>query len=132
MAETVVMIQRDFGDRTDRKHARLKYTIADRGIDWFKDELFRRLGFELEPPRAFEFTTQGDRFGWLRGHDGRWHLTLRIESGRVADRPGATHLTGLEKIARIPPGRFPAHAEPEPDHRQRAAGRLHEDRPDRP
>jgi sulfite reductase (NADPH) hemoprotein beta-component len=106
VAETVVMIQRDFGDRTDRKHARLKYTIDDRGIDWFKAELARRLGYELPPPRPFKFTTQGDRFGWLRGHDGRWHLTLRIESGRVADRPGATHLTGLEKIAQIHQGDF--------------------------
>jgi sulfite reductase (NADPH) hemoprotein beta-component len=101
VAETVVGIQRDFGDRSDRKHARFKYTIADRGIDWFKTELTRRLGFALEPPRHFEFNTQGDRFGWLRGHDGRWHLTLRIESGRVADKPGAMHLTGLEKIAAI-------------------------------
>jgi sulfite reductase (NADPH) hemoprotein beta-component len=106
VAETVVMIQRDFGDRTDRKHARLKYTIADRGVDWFKGELFKRLGFELEPPRAFQFTTQGDRFGWLRGHDGRWHLTLRIESGRVVDKPGAPYLTGLEKIAAIHKGDF--------------------------
>jgi sulfite reductase (NADPH) hemoprotein beta-component len=106
VAETVVGIQRDFGDRSDRKHARFKYTIADRGIDWFKTELTRRLGFALEPPRHFEFNTQGDRFGWLRGHDGRWHLTLRIESGRVADKPGAMHLTGLEKIAAIHQGDF--------------------------
>jgi len=106
VAETVLMIQRDFGDRSDRKHARLKYTIADRGVDWFKAELFKRLGFELPPPRPFTFTTQGDRFGWLRGHDGRWHLTLRIESGRVTDRPGAPFLTGLEKIAAIHQGDF--------------------------
>jgi sulfite reductase (NADPH) hemoprotein beta-component len=106
VAETVVMIQRDFGDRTDRKHARLKYTIDDRGIDWFKAELFKRLGYELPPARPYKFTTQGDRFGWLRGHDGRWHLTLRIESGRVADRDGARHLTGLEKIAQIHQGDF--------------------------
>jgi sulfite reductase (NADPH) hemoprotein beta-component len=106
VAETVVMIQRDFGDRTDRKHARFKYTVADRGVDWFKAELFKRLGYELEPPRAYKFTTQGDRFGWLRGHDGRWHLTLRIESGRVVDRPGAPFLTGLEKIAEIHQGDF--------------------------
>jgi sulfite reductase (NADPH) hemoprotein beta-component len=106
VAETVLMIQRDYGDRTDRKHARLKYTIADRGVDWFKAELFKRLGYSLEPPRHFEFTTQGDRFGWLRGHDGRWHLTLRIESGRVSDRPGAPFLTGLEKIAAIHQGDF--------------------------
>src|SRR4051812_878019 len=106
VSETVVMIQRDFGDRTDRKHARLKYTIADRGIDWFRSELAKRLGFELPPARPYKFTTQGDRFGWLRGHDGRWHLTLRIEAGRVADRPGAPHLTGLEKIAEIHQGDF--------------------------
>jgi sulfite reductase (NADPH) hemoprotein beta-component len=106
VSETVVMIQRDYGDRTDRKHARLKYTIADRGVEWFKGELHKRLGFELAPARPYRFTTQGDRFGWLRGHDGRWHLTLRIESGRVADRPGAPHLTGLEKIAAIHKGDF--------------------------
>jgi len=106
VSETVLMIQRDYGDRSDRKHARLKYTIADRGVDWFKRELFKRLGFELEPPRAFKFTTQGDRFGWLKGHDGRWHLTLRIESGRVTDRPGAPFLTGLEKIAAVHQGDF--------------------------
>ncbi|HEV7716097.1 MAG TPA: NADPH-dependent assimilatory sulfite reductase hemoprotein subunit, partial [Steroidobacteraceae bacterium] len=106
VAETVVMIQRDFGDRSERKHARFKYTIADRGVDWFKGELFKRLGYTLEPARAYQFTTQGDRFGWLRGHDGRWHLTLRIESGRVVDRPGAPFLTGLEKIAAIHQGDF--------------------------
>jgi sulfite reductase (NADPH) hemoprotein beta-component len=106
VAETVVMIQRDFGDRTDRKHARLKYTIADRGVDWFKAELFKRLGYALEPARPYTFTTQGDRFGWLRGHDGRWHLTLRIEAGRVGDTPGKPFLTGLEKIAAIHQGDF--------------------------
>ncbi|HTU68383.1 MAG TPA: assimilatory sulfite reductase (NADPH) hemoprotein subunit [Steroidobacteraceae bacterium] len=106
VAETVLMIQRDYGDRSDRKHARLKYTIADRGVEWFKGELFQRLGYALPPPREFKFTTQGDRFGWLKGHDGRWHLTLRIESGRVVDRPGAPFLTGLEKIAAIHQGDF--------------------------
>ena len=63
-------------------------------------------GYELPPARPFKFTTQGGRFGWLRGYDGRWHLTLRIESGRIADRPGAMHLTGLEKIAAIHQGDF--------------------------
>jgi sulfite reductase (NADPH) hemoprotein beta-component len=106
VAETVVMIQRDYGDRTDRKHARLKYTIADRGVDWFKAELFKRLGYELQPARPFRFTTQGDRFGWLRGYDGRWHLTLRIEAGRIGDTPGKPYLTGLEKIAAIHQGDF--------------------------
>ncbi len=106
VAETVVMIQRDFGDRTDRKHARFKYTVADRGVEWFKDELFKRLGYALPPPREFKFTTQGDRFGWTQGFDGRWHLTLRIESGRVVDAPGRPFLTGLEKIAAVHQGDF--------------------------
>ena len=131
VAETVVMIQRDFGDRTDRKHARFKYTIADRGVDWFKAELFKRLGYALEPPRPYKFTTQGDRFGWLRGHDGRWHLTLRIESGRVVDAPGTALPHGPGKDRGHSPGRFPAHREPEPHHRQRAGQRVHEHRPAR-
>jgi sulfite reductase (NADPH) hemoprotein beta-component len=106
VAETVVKIQRDFGDRGVRKHARLKYTIADRGIDWFKGELFARLKRELPAPRPFEFTSLGDRFGWVEGTDGRWHLTLRIEAGRIADRPGRQIRTGLREIAKIHTGDF--------------------------
>jgi sulfite reductase (NADPH) hemoprotein beta-component len=106
VAETVVKIQRDFGDRSDRKHARLKYTIADRGVDWFRAELFTRLKRELPAPRPFEFTSVGDRFGWTEGQEGRWHLTLRIESGRVADGEGAPHLTGLREIAKLHQGDF--------------------------
>jgi sulfite reductase (NADPH) hemoprotein beta-component len=106
VAATVVMIQRDFGDRTNRKHARLKYTIADRGIAWFKQELERRLGYALLPAKPYRFTTQGDRFGWIEGVGGVWHLTLRIEAGRIADRDAATHLSGLERIARVHRGDF--------------------------
>jgi sulfite reductase (NADPH) hemoprotein beta-component len=104
VAETVVAIQRDFGDRTNRKHARLKYTIADRGIDWFRGELERRLGFALAPAEPFELTTQGDRYGWTRGDDGRWHLTIFIENGRVADLPGRALLTGMRRIAALHDG----------------------------
>jgi sulfite reductase (NADPH) hemoprotein beta-component len=99
VAEAVVTTQRDFGDRSERKHARLKYTIADRGLAWFRAELERRLGFTLAPPRPFEFTTTGDRFGWSEDADGRWHLTLRIESGRVADRGDRRLRSGLARIA---------------------------------
>ncbi|MDY7225690.1 assimilatory sulfite reductase (NADPH) hemoprotein subunit [Hyalangium rubrum] len=106
VAENVVKVQRDYGDRTSRKHARLKYTIEDRGIAWFVSELEKRLGFSLQPARPFQFEHNGDLFGWRQGHDGKWHLTLRIESGRVADRPGATMLTGLREIARIHQGDF--------------------------
>ena len=106
IAEAVVTIQRDHGDRTERKHARLKYTIADRGVDWFKSELERRIGFGLAPARPFEFVASGDRFGWVEGTDGRWHLTLRIEAGRVADRGERRYRSGLARIAAIHRGEF--------------------------
>ena len=106
VAEAVVTTQRDFGDRTNRKHARLKYTIDERGLDWFVDEITRRQGFALEPARAYEFTSNGDRFGWTEGTDGRHHLTLRIPAGRIADGPGSRKLTGLAEIARIHRGDF--------------------------
>jgi sulfite reductase (NADPH) hemoprotein beta-component len=106
VAEAVVTTQRDFGNRAVRKHARLKYTIDSRGLDWFVGEITRRQGFALEPPRPFEFTSTGDRFGWVEGFDGRWHLTLRIEAGRVADTAEAARLTGLREIARVHRGDF--------------------------
>jgi sulfite reductase (NADPH) hemoprotein beta-component len=101
VAEAVVATQRDFGDRSERKHARLKYTIADRGLDWFRAELERRLGCALAAPRPFEFTTTGDRFGWSEDAEGRWHLTLRIESGRIADRGDHRLRAGLRRIAEV-------------------------------
>ena len=106
VAEAVLTTQRDFGNRAVRKRARLKYTIDDRGIDWFVGEITRRQGFALEPVRPFEFTQQGDRFGWIEGFDGRWHLTVRIEAGRVADTEHARQLTGLREIARVHRGDF--------------------------
>jgi len=106
VAEKVVTIQRDFGDRTNRKHARFKYTIADRGIDWFINELESRLGFELEPARDFEFTDNGDRYGWQQADDGLWHLGLFIENGRIIDSGDIQYLTGFREIARIHTGEF--------------------------
>ena len=102
----VVTTQRDFGNRADRKRARLKYTIDDRGPTWFKSEVERRMGFAFAPARAFRFDHNGDRFGWSEGEDGNAHLTLRIEAGRIADRAGAPHLKGLRDIARVHRGEF--------------------------
>jgi sulfite reductase (NADPH) hemoprotein beta-component len=106
VAEAVVTTQRDFGDRSNRRHSRLKYTIDDRGLEWFVGEITRRQGFALEPARPYVFTSTGDRFGWIEGHDGRWHLTLRIESGRVADTAAGAKRTGLREIARVHRGDF--------------------------
>ncbi len=100
VAEQVVMIQRDHGDRHERKHARLKYTIAHRGLPWFVDELERRRGRPLAPARPYAFDHNGDRFGWARGADGRWRVTLHLDSGRVADIDGGPRLrTGLRALA---------------------------------
>ena len=85
VAEKIMTTQRDFGDRTDRKHARLKYTIEDRGLVWFRDEVERRLGYRLTAPRRFEFTDTGDRYGWVEGENGTAHFTFFIMSGRVKD-----------------------------------------------
>jgi sulfite reductase (NADPH) hemoprotein beta-component len=106
VAETVLAIQRDFGDRTNRKHARLKYTIADRGIDWFTAELHRRLGFALTAPIPITFEHNGDRLGWIQGADEKFNVTLHLDAGRVADTAVAQQLTGLREIARIHTGDF--------------------------
>jgi len=104
VAEQVVAIQRDFGDRSERSHARLKYTIDDRGVDWFAAELERRLGFALEPAREVTFTSSGDRFGWTRAEDGSEHLTLFLPSGRVRDTDTLRLRTGLRALARLHDG----------------------------
>jgi sulfite reductase (NADPH) hemoprotein beta-component len=106
VAEKVVLVQRDFGDRCDRKHARLKYTIEDRGIAWFSGELERRLGAPLDPARPFRFEHNGDRYGWIRGVDGLEHLTLYVEGGRVVDREGRRLRTALREVAAIHAGDF--------------------------
>ncbi len=105
-AEAVVTAQRDFGNRIVRKHARLKYTIETKGIAWFKAEVESRLGFALAPAKPFYFEHNGDRFGWVRGESGLWHLTLRIEAGRVVDRDGRNWRRVLAAIARIHEGEF--------------------------
>ncbi|MEO7250978.1 MAG: assimilatory sulfite reductase (NADPH) hemoprotein subunit [Arenimonas sp.] len=106
LATAVITTQRDFGNRVVRKRARLKYTIDDRGLPWFVAEVERRAGFPLAPARAFNFAHNGDRFGWVAGEDGRWHLTLRLLSGRIRDHDGLRHLTGLREIAKVHEGHF--------------------------
>jgi len=104
VAEAVVTTQRDFGDRHDRKHARLKYTIADRGLAWFRGEVERRLGFTFESIRPYTFTHTGDRYGWTDAENGTSHFTLFIENGRVKDTADYPMKTGLREIAKIHQG----------------------------
>ena len=106
VATAVVTTQRDFGNRETRKRARFKYTIDDHGLDTIVREIESRAGFSLLPARAFAFEHNGDRYGWVEGEDGRWHLTLHFFAGRIADTPQASHLSGLREIARVHRGEF--------------------------
>lgn len=106
VGEAVLTTQRDFGDRTNRKHARLKYTIEDRGIEWFKGEVEKRAGVTFGPARAFEFTTIEDPHGWHECADGTWFYGLHILSGRIKDTEGWPMKTALREIAEIHAGDF--------------------------
>jgi sulfite reductase (NADPH) hemoprotein beta-component len=106
VAEKVVTVQRDWGNRHSRKRARLKYTIEDRGLGDFRAEVEKRLGYKLGEPRPFEFKSTGDVIGWEQGTDKKWHLTLFVESGRIKDMPGWTLRTALREIAEMHPGGF--------------------------
>lgn len=83
VAKAVLTIHRDFGDRTDRKHARLKYVVAERGVDFMRAEVNQRAGIQLAPARPYQFTTMGDLYGWHRAVDGTWFLGLFVETGRI-------------------------------------------------
>lgn len=104
--EKIVTIQRDFGNRIERKNARFKYTIDRYGIEWFKEELHKRLGFELEEARQFHFERTGDEYGWVKGENGNWHFTLFVQGGRVKDFEDYPLMTGLREIAKVHEGRF--------------------------
>lgn len=106
VAAAVLTTQRDFGDRTDRKHARLKYTIDDRGLDWFKAEVERRAEIKFGPERPYEFETIEDLHGWHRCADGTSLFGLHILSGRIKDTPGWPMKTALREIAEIHTGDF--------------------------
>ncbi|MDF2963833.1 MAG: sulfite reductase [Paenibacillus sp.] len=106
VAEKTVTIQRDYGDRSVRKHARFKYTIDDRGIDWFINELSNRLGWKLQEARPYYFEHNGDRYGWVKGSNGKWHFTLFIQNGRVKDEDNYLLMTGLREIAKVHNGDF--------------------------
>jgi len=99
VAKAVLTIHRDFGDRTDRKHARLKYVVQERGVDFMREEVNKRAGIKLEPVRPYGFTTTGDLYGWHKGVDGAWFLTLFVETGRVKDAGERRMKTALRRVA---------------------------------
>ncbi len=101
VSEAIITTQRDFGNRDNRKRARLKYTIDDRGIDWFKRTIEDRSGVLLTASKPVRFDHNQDRYGWQRGYDNLWHLTLFIENGRVKDSEKQQIKGALREIASL-------------------------------
>lgn len=107
ITEVVVAIQRDWGDRYNRKYAKTKYTLDRVGVDVFKTEIERRSGIKFHPIIPYEFTDRGDRFGWVRGVDDYWHLTIFIENGRISNNVLDKPLKrGIAEIAQVHLGSF--------------------------
>jgi sulfite reductase (NADPH) hemoprotein beta-component len=106
VAEAVVTTQRDWGNRVNRKNAKTKYTLERVGVENFKAEVEKRAEVTFADSRPFEFTSRGDRLGWVEGIDGHHHLTLFIENGRILDYPGKPLKTGCAELAKVHTGDF--------------------------
>jgi len=106
VAEAVLIFQRDHGNRSERKNARLKYTIDRLGLEFFRTEIDRIKGIRLEPVKPYEFITLGDKFGWSKGDNGLWHFGVFVEGGKLADRNGYQAKTALREIALVHEGTF--------------------------
>lgn len=98
VAEAVVKVQRDFGNRSDRKIARLKYLIADWGIEKFKAKVEEYYGHSLAEPHPVEVTDVDDHLGWHEQGDGRWFLGINVPSGRIKDEGSVRIKSGLRTI----------------------------------
>ncbi len=99
VAKAVLTTFRDFGDRANRKHARFKYVLEDRGVDFVRNEINQRSGFTMDAVRPYTFTTTGDLYGWHRAVDGSQFLTLFVETGRIKDVAGHAQKTALRQVA---------------------------------
>ncbi|HEX2533871.1 MAG TPA: NADPH-dependent assimilatory sulfite reductase hemoprotein subunit [Chitinophagaceae bacterium] len=96
----VLTVQRDYGNRSDRKQARLKYTVDKYGADWYRHEVERRAGFAMEEPRPFAFGTRSDTYGWTTDSRGLSHYTVFVENGRVYDSENLPLKTALLEVAK--------------------------------
>ena len=96
----MVTTQRDFGNRSDRKLARLKYTVDRMGVDNFKAEVEKRCGFKLQEAKPYTFTNRSDYYGWQQGENGLWYYTVFVENGRVLDDEKVALKTALLEVAK--------------------------------
>jgi sulfite reductase (ferredoxin) len=97
-SRAVVAVQRDYGNRSDRRYARLKYVLAERGLPWFRDQVQARVPFELAPPRALRWEPLDDHLGWHQQGDGRLFYGLYVENGRVQDAGETRMKTALRRL----------------------------------
>lgn len=104
VAEKVITIQRDYGNRSERKNARFKYTVDRLGLETVKAELENRLGWSLDAAKSYHFDSNGDRYGWVKGVKGKWHFTMFVEGGRVVDTDDYKLMTAVREIAKIHTG----------------------------
>ena len=102
----ILTIQRDYGNRSDRKLARLKYTVDRLGLDWWKEELEKRTGFTIEKEKPYSFDQRRDYYGWEQNHEGLWYYTLFIENGRVLDDEKILLKTALFEAAQTGKANF--------------------------
>ena len=102
----VATIQRDYGNRSDRKVARLKYTVDRLGLAWWKEELERRCGFELEEAKPFHFESRRDFYGWEQNHEGLWYYTVFVENGRILDDENVALKSALLEVAKTGKANF--------------------------
>lgn len=102
----IATIQRDYGNRSDRKLARLKYTVDRLGVEWFKTEIAKRTGFALLPAKEFSFTSRKDRFGWEQNAEGLWYYTAFVENGRILDTEKTKLKSALLEIAKTGKANF--------------------------
>jgi sulfite reductase (NADPH) hemoprotein beta-component len=105
-ADAIISVQRDYGNRAERPRARFKYTIDDKGLDFIKAEIERRMGVPFEPARPFDLTSNGDHLGWRETDRGLYNFGLFIQNGRVSDFTGHSIMTGLRAIAKVHKGHF--------------------------
>jgi sulfite reductase (NADPH) hemoprotein beta-component len=102
----IMTIQRDHGNRSDRKLARLKYTIDRLGVEAFKEELEKRCGFKLAATAPYTFTERKDHYGWKQNHEGKWYYTVFVENGRILDDEKAALKTALLEVAKTGKANF--------------------------
>ena len=81
----ILTVQRDFGNRSDRKLARLKYTVDKMGVENYKEEVEKRIGFKFQDAKPYSFTERKDYYGWYQNSESKWYYTVFVENGRILD-----------------------------------------------